>query len=138
MPTKDIKASAATVSYWNMAKEIIDCVGKYLQADKLRANLEDESTAWKVKGVYHKYYDGNSAKLCQAILDSEEGFKRAVRKFNRRCEISGMTAVKRPDVLFELLKDEKRRQFYRRKIERRLQKDEIVPLQTLEKEYLAR
>ena len=138
MPTKNINPSATTISYWSVAKDIVDYVGKYLSADKLRVNLEDESTAWKVNGVYHRYYDGNSAKLCRAILDHKEGFKRSVRKFNRYCEAFGLTGVKDSDRLFELLQDEKRRKFYRRKIMAKLQKDEIVSLQVIEKEYRAR
>lgn len=138
MPTKNIQASRATIAYWETAKTLLEKVGRYISADKLRANLEDESTAWKVSGVFHRYYNGSDAALYKAIVGYKNAFNSVVKRFNIQCQIVGVRGITDSGRLFELLKDESRRKYYRRAIDKRLKADEVVSLQTIEKEYCAR
>lgn len=137
MSTENIKASKATMAYWNSAKKIIGVVGKYVSADKLRVNLEDESTAWKVQRVFSQYYGSSSAALYKTISNYKSSFDKAVRVFNMQCQMMNVIGVVNADNLFELLKNEKRREFYMRVIGRKLKADEVVPLQEIEKQFRA-
>ena len=42
--------------YWDKAQEIVKLAGAYAALEKLRVNLEDEATRWKVQRVLTRYY----------------------------------------------------------------------------------
>ncbi len=129
---ENIKISDASKKYWAAVLEVIDAAGNYAAALKLYANLADNTTAWQVKPVLDKYYEGKMSNLKDAILYRKDLFNAKVNKLNILCMQNDIRAIKSPDRLLKLLLDPKRRRSYRDKAIRRLNKNKICPLQDFE------
>ena len=128
--SKDVK------NYWEQVQQLLDVAGKYSNAVKLRENLKDESTAWKVEAVFNRYYGGSSLALDQKIKSSKTFFFKLIPAFNVICRLKKLPEIKRPETLFNLLTTSpKRLKYYRRQTKRFLDRKEIVALQTIETEY---
>ena len=135
---KTTHVTKETKEYWNKVKELLDISGDYAAAIKLRANLLDSSTFFKVEHVLNDYYDGKMSNLEDAIICLAEKFFTKLEKFNIYCLTKGLPTVTKPDTLFSLLFNNDRRRFYRNSVEKGLKANMIVPLQIIEMNYRGR
>lgn len=127
--------SFETQEYWDAVQNIVKAASVYAAAEKLRANLEDEATAWKVRGVLTRYYAGDMNKLRDSIHFKRREAANAIRKFNTIAANNGKHQVTKPDSLINFLLDETRRRKYENFSEKHRKKNEIVDLQQIEMEY---
>ena len=126
MDTKQIN------QYWSEARRLVSIAAKYGQKVSLKENLMDESTAWKVKGVFERYYDGSTAKLDNAIENGKKQFEWQVMVFNAACRSHGITEIQKPEKLLGLLLDPARRDFYKKSIKKAKEDHAIFRLQDIE------
>lgn len=124
--------SNTTKKYWKAAREVVDAAGDYAAAVKLRANLLDKTTAWKVKHVLKNHYGGSMANLEDAISCRLNVYYAKVDKLNIQCRQLNLHTVTKPDAFLNILMAENKRQSFRGKIERRLNKDLVCSLQSFE------
>ena len=127
-----IEISNSCKEYWYAVSEVIDAAGSYAAAIKLRANLLDPNTAWKVKHVLEDSFCNSMANLNKAIAYREDTFYGKVEKLNILCRLNCINTIQKPRVLLDLLISEKRRRSYRDKLSRRLEKGIICPMQDFE------
>ena len=127
--TDIVVVSKACQEYWGMAKNLVDEAGTYAGRIKLKNNLLDSSTAWKVKGVFAEYYSGQMANLDNRIAEAKYNFLAKVEKMNVLCKSNGVTTIKNPEALLNLLLSESKRNSFKGKIKTRLKNGEICPLQ---------
>ena len=118
--------------YWSQANRLITIASKYGQKIALKANLLDESTAWKVKDVLNSHYGGSMSALEHSINSAKRMFNVEVKNFNTACRIYGITEIKDPDKLLTLLTDSSRRDFYRKTIKKAMKTQAIYRLQDIE------
>ncbi len=137
-PKKEpILVSFETQEYWDKAQKLVKEAGAYASAEKLRINLEDEATRWKVKRVLTRYYEGDETILRNAIHFHRREVMKVIREFNLLAANNGKHEITKPDSLINLLLDEERRRKYKSFIEKHRKKNEIVDLQKVEMEYRA-
>lgn len=129
MDTKQIN------EYWNSAEKLLTLASKYEQKVSLKENLSDESTAWRVRGVFERYYGGSAQKLNKGIKNAKEEFEWQVMVFNINCRENGVLEVKRVEALLRLLCDMKRRDFYKKTIKQAKTDKIILSLQDVEANY---
>lgn len=130
-----IIVSFETQEYWDLARDIVKKAGVYASAEKLRDNLEDEATAWKVNRVLTRYYEGDMKVLRDSIHFKRREVNEAIRKFNTAASANGKREVTKLDSLINLLLDETRRRKYENFCEKHRKKNEIVDLQQIEMEF---
>jgi hypothetical protein len=130
--------SGNTAQYWDMVDEIIEVSKKYTQKIKLRANLLDPSTAFKVQHVLDNYYGGRMSNLVEAIGEDAECFYAKVVKINNFLLSEGLPTIKDSKKLLELLINTERRGYYRKKAEGGRKTDIIIPLDVIEMNYRGR
>ena len=126
---------AQITSYWSEANRLITIASKYGQKIALKANLLDDSTAWKVEGVLKSHYGGSMETLEHSIYSAERMFKIEVKNFNTGCRNLGVTEIKDPDKLLALLTDSSRRDFYRKAIKKAMKSQTVFRLQDIELSY---
>lgn len=131
MPTTTVPSKAAK-EYYAAAKAVIDAAGDYAAAIKLKNNLLDRSTAWKVEDVFDEHF-GSMKNLNDAIKCRKDFFEAKVEKFNVLARQNGVYQVTKPDALLNILLSERKRSSYKGKIKTRLKNDKIEPLQSFEK-----
>ena len=124
-----------TQEYWDKAQEIVQKAGVYASAEKLRRNLEDEATRWKVEEVLERYYENDEGFLKDAIRFKRREICQAIRDFNILASQNGCHEVTKPDSLIALLMDEERRRKYKAFCEKHRKKNEIIDLQQIEMEF---
>lgn len=129
---KAIVISKSCKDYWHAVKAVIDAAGDYAAAIKLRANLLDDSTYHKVEGVLKGSFAGEMSKLEDSIWHREKNFYAKVEKLNILCRQNSVHVITKPQTLLNLLLDSKKRESYRGKMQRKLQKNLICPLQDFE------
>lgn len=120
--------------YWSSVKEVIDTAGSYAWAVKLKENLENPDTAWKVESVFRKNFDSDMARLDDAIRRRRGDFYKKVAELNVSCRQNGLRTVKKPDTLLDdYLIFPSKRTSYKGKMDRKKKKGIICPLQDFEK-----
>ncbi len=119
--------------YWSAALLIVDAAGQYAAAVKLKNNIMDPSTRHKVEGVFDNYYHGRMSVLDDRIESARCLFDVRVKKFNLYCLQANETTITMPDRLLNILLNERRRESYKGKIRRRMQKGVVCRLQDFEK-----
>ena len=118
--------------YWSQAGLLITIASKYGQKIALKANLLDESTAWKVKDVLNSHYGGSMSALEHSINSAKRMFNVEVKNFNTACRIYGITEIKDSEKLLALLTDSSRRDFYRKAIKKAMKTQVAYRLQDIE------
>ncbi len=109
--------------------------GRYAHSFKLRENLNDEATRFKVEHVLQKYYDGDMRKLNDEVHYRRRQCFKAITEISRICADLGLHQVKDKEVLTELLLDEGRRDGWRKLIKKYKNANKVVSLQAIEIEY---
>ncbi len=138
MPKKSkepITISFETQEYWDKAQEIVKKAGAYASAEKLRINLDDEATRWKVTRVLTRYYEGDENLLRSTIHHKRREVMKAITEFNTLAANNGHLEVTKPNSLINLLMDEDRRRKYKAFCEKHRKKNEMVDLQKVEMEF---
>lgn len=136
--TKNVTKSGKSTQYWDTVDEILKISENYTKRKKLRVNLLDPSTAFKVQHVLDNYYGGKMSNLVDAIATDAESFYAKVEKINICLLSKGLITIRDSDKLLELLIDNDRRNFYRKKVDEEREADMIIPLQILEANYRGR
>ncbi len=136
--TKNVTPSEKTKEYWEKVTEILDTSSDYVSMIKLRANLVDPVTAFKVQHVLDEYYEGKMSHLYDAIATVAEKFFAKVEKLNIYCCSEGLPIVAKPDILFNLLTNNERRKYYRDSVKKGLKTNIIIPLQVIEMNFRGR
>lgn len=132
--TTDLKVSPKECAhYWKLAKELVDAAGTYASRVKLKNNLLDSSTSWKVQNVLSEYYDGRMSSLDDAVGQARADFLIKVKKLNLECTTYKLRQITKPDALLALLLNESKRASFKGKIKTRLKNGVICPLQDFEK-----
>jgi len=121
--------------YWDKAQEIVKLAGAYASAEKLRVNLEDEATRWKVQRVLTRYYEGDENLLRDTIHYRRRQVMNAIREFNTIAANNGRLEISKPNSLINFLLDEDRRRKYINFSEKHRKKNELVDLQRVEMEF---
>ena len=124
-----------TQEYWDKAQEIVQKAGVYASAEKLRRNLEDEATRWKVVEVLERYYENDEGFLADSIRFKRREIRQAIRDFNVLASQNGRHEITKPDALIALLMNEERRRKYKAFIEKHRKKNKMVDLQQIEMEF---
>ena len=135
---KNVTKSGKSTQYWDTVDEILKISENYTKRKKLRVNLLDPSTAFKVQHVLDNYYGGKMSNLVDAIATDAESFYAKVEKINICLLSKGLTTIRDSDKLLKLLIDNDRRNFYRKKVDEGREADMIIPLQILEANYRGR
>ena len=128
----DVIVSKRTEMYWQAVKDVIDAAGEYAYATKLKDNLLDEDTRFKVQGVFEDspVYQGDMDKLERAILDKEKKYCDKVAWLNLLCGQYGLMKVTKPEKLLKgYLLDKNLRRSFKSKAKRWRKKNEIRCLQ---------
>ncbi|MBR3253589.1 hypothetical protein IKF85_02665 [Candidatus Saccharibacteria bacterium] len=125
----NITISKACQDYWQAAKEVVDEAGTYAGRVKLRNNLLDSSTAWKVQDVLVKYYNGRISSLDNEIQRAHDDFIAKVEKLNVLCLGNNIETIKYPEKLLYFLLPAANRKSFNGKIMTRLKNGVICPLQ---------
>ena len=124
--------------YWTTINKALDSIGRYEQAAKLHDNLDDPNTEWQVREVFAKYYNGEIGKLNAKIAREKGDFFYYIGKINGFCNRRNLQIITNTEKLFELLRDSKRRNYYRKKVKSYLDKGIFVPLQSIEKDFTSK
>lgn len=125
----------AVLQYYDHVRGLISDAGRYAHAFKLRENLNDSATRFKVEHVLQRYYDGDMRKLNDEIHFRRRQCLKAMSEINRLLERSNMIQVRDKDALADLLLDEGRRAEWKKLINKYQKNNQIIPLQYIELEY---
>jgi len=138
MAARQKEISEEVNDFYDEIAYLLKEVGDYVRAVKFQANVKNNpEVSWKpeVQKVYAKYYDGSYAKLESSIRRKKKNCLDAIDLINAYCRDAGVMCVRKPTKLFELLQGGKRRKFWRSAAEKHRRQNEIVSLQSLEREY---
>ena len=132
---KEVNVDFAVLQFYDKVRSLLSDAGRYAHSFKLKQNLNDSATRFKVEHVFIRYYDGNMRKLDDEIHFRRRQCLKAIAEINRLCQRRNIYPVKDKEALTDLLLDETRRSEWK-KIIKRLQKENlIVPLYAVEQEY---
>lgn len=126
---------SSNANLYDLALDLIKCVGKYAWAVGLRDNLEDDSTRHKVEPTLQSYFHGDIEKLNSSIGARKGRCYTAIKRFNFFCGKHGIILVSNKDRLIELLLDPHRRQAWNRYIKQHEKAGTTFSLQDLERKY---
>ena len=125
-------AKSEAFLFWEAAGTVITDAEEYSRVVKLRNNLNDETTAFKVQPILDEYFNGSMNCLCERIAFWERQFYVGVEKFNVYCRMYRIHPVNDPRALLDLLLDPRRRKSYRGRIKTKEANCQICPLQYFE------
>lgn len=135
MAKNEVIISPMTETYWTEAETLFKAVGSLAGALKLKKNLEDPSNAWKVQHVFEEYYKSDMRFLTDVINFRYDICKGKIERLNLACKYVGLSGIKNPEKLIDLLLYNKRLAFYRKEMKRHLKLNEVVTLQEIEKDF---
>lgn len=132
---KEVNIDFAVLQFYDKVRSLLSDAGRYAHSYKLRRNLNDPATRFKVEHVLRKYYDGDMRKLDDDIRFRRGQCFKSITEINQLCQRRDIYPVRDKEALTDLLLDEVRRSEWQ-KIIKKLQKENlIVPLQAIEQEY---
>ena len=134
-PKEPLEIDFTVLHFYDKVRELLADAGRYAHSYKLRENLNDKATRFKVEHVFCKYYDGNTRKLYSEIHHRRCQCLAVISEISRMCEIMGIYPIEDKEALTELLLDERRRDGWQKLIKKHQKNNEVVSLQALELEY---
>ena len=124
------------LEFYDKVRGLIADAGRYAHSYKLRENLNDEATRFKVEKVFFEYYDGNMRKLNDEIHYRRRQCFKAITDVSQLCKKLGLHEVKDKEVVAELLLDADRRSVWKKILKRVcLKHNKVISLQAIEMEY---
>lgn len=133
--SNDTLADFGILQFYDKVTELLLDAGRYAHSYKLRENLNDSATRFKVEHVFQKYYSGNMTKLKNDIHFRRRQCLATIAEINRLCDRMGIMPVRDKDALVDLLIDEGRREGWKKLVNKYQKENKIVTLQSIEKEY---
>lgn len=134
-PIEPIKIDFAVLHFYDKVEGLLSDAGRYAHSYKLRENLNDEATRFKVEHVFRRYYDNDPRKLADEIHFRRRQCFKAITEISQLCVRYGKREVRDKEIVTELLLDEGRRSGWRKLIKEHKNANDIVPLQQIENEY---
>lgn len=125
----------AVLQFYDKVRGLLSDAGRYAHSFKLRENLNDSATRFKVEHVFRRYYDGDNGKLNNEIHFRRRQCFRAIAEINRLCERNGIITVRDREALTDLLLDSFRREGWKKLIKKYQKRNCIISLQAIELEY---
>ena len=130
-----VEVDFKVLNFYDKVRGLLSDAGRYAHSFKLRENLDDEATYFKVAHVFSKYYDSDPRKLNDDIHFRRRQCFKTITEINRLCAQYGMKQVNDKEVLTDLLLDEDRRAAWKRIANKHQKKNEVMSLQAIELEY---
>ena len=134
-PKQTTEVDFKVLAYYDKVRGLLHDAGRYAHSYKLRDNLDDEATRFKVEHVFVKYYDGDRRKLNDDIHFRRRQCFKDIVEISQLCARYGVHQIKDKEVLTDLLLSESRRAGWKKLINKYQKQNTIVSLQTIELEY---
>ena len=117
-PIEPVEIDFTVLNFWDKVEGLLSDAGRYAHSYKLRENLNDEATRFKVEHVFAKYYDNNPRKLNDEIHFRRRQCFRAIAEISQLCTGLGLHQIRNKEVVAELLLDKGRRKGWRKLIKK--------------------
>lgn len=123
------------LEFWDAVRGLLSDAGRYAHSYKLRENVSDSATKFKVEHVFARYYDSDMRKLNDDIHFRRRQCSKAITWINELCNRLKMRDVSDRDALIDLLLDGDRRDGWKKLIKKYEKNNQVVSLQRVELEY---
>ncbi|MBR3254588.1 hypothetical protein IKF88_02550 [Candidatus Saccharibacteria bacterium] len=134
-PIEPVEIDFTVLNFWDKVEGLLSDAGRYAHSYKLRENLNDEATRFKVEHVLLRYYDNDPRRLNDEIHFRRRQCFKAVTEISQLCACLGLRQIRDKEVLTELLLSESRRKGWRKLIKKYKNVNQLVSLQAIELEY---
>ena len=134
---KNLEPINPTVArYYDLCRELISQIGgPYGKAYKLRENLLDENTKFKVEHVLEQFYGGSMQRLHERISSTYSYTLQLIEQFDYFCKLNDIMQIKNPDAFIRLMLEKDRRDFFKSRFKFYEKRNILISLANIEREY---